>query len=118
VPTAWLLICTLTAGWQKAFSPDTKVGFLAIANKFQAMIDSGNIPAQYTQSQLSQLVFNNRLDAGLTIFFMVVVVVLAWFSLKTALAALKVDKPTAKETPYQQMPENLDEIVTQAKGAH
>lgn len=27
VPTAWLLICTLTAGWQKAFSPDAKVGF-------------------------------------------------------------------------------------------
>ncbi|WP_303745660.1 pyruvate/proton symporter CstA [Enterobacter hormaechei] len=116
VPTAWLLICTLTAGWQKAFSPDNKVGFLAIANKFQAMIDSGKIPAQYTESQLSQLVFNNRLDAGLTIFFMVVV--LALYSLKTALAALKVDKPTAKETPYEPMPENLDEIVTQAKGAH
>ena len=48
VPTAWLLVCTLTAGWQKAFSPDNKVGFLAIANKFQAMIDSGKIPAQYT----------------------------------------------------------------------
>lgn len=89
VPTAWLLICTLTAGWQKAFSPDAKVGFLAIANKFQAMIDSGNIPSQYTESQLAQLVFNNRLDAGLTIFFMVVVVVLALFSIKTALAALK-----------------------------
>ncbi len=34
LPTSWLLICTLTAGWQKSFSPDTKVGFLAIANKF------------------------------------------------------------------------------------
>ncbi|EPL6850691.1 pyruvate/proton symporter CstA [Enterobacter roggenkampii] len=118
VPTAWLLVCTLTAGWQKAFSPDNKVGFLAIANKFQAMIDSGKIPAQYTESQLSQLVFNNRLDAGLTIFFMVVVVVLALYSLRTALASLKVDAPTAKETPYEPMPENLEEIVTQAKGAH
>ncbi|AAX64537.1 pyruvate/proton symporter CstA [Salmonella enterica subsp. enterica] len=118
VPTAWLLICTLTAGWQKAFSPDAKIGFLAIANKFQAMIDSGNIPPQYTESQLAQLVFNNRLDAGLTIFFMVVVVVLAVFSIKTALAALKIDKPTANETPYEPMPENVDEIVTQAKGAH
>ncbi|EDV7131924.1 TPA: hypothetical protein G8Q73_000163 [Salmonella enterica] len=114
----WLLICTLTAGWQKAFSPDAKIGFLAIANKFQAMIDSGNIPPQYTESQLAQLVFNNRLDAGLTIFFMVVVVVLAVFSIKTALAALKIDKPTANETPYEPMPENVDEIVTQAKGAH
>ena len=118
VPTAWLLICTLTAGWQKAFSPDAKVGFLAIANKFQAMIDSGNIPSQYTESQLAQLVFNNRLDAGLTIFFMVVVVVLALFSIKTALAALKEPKPTAKETPYEPMPENVEEIVAQAKGAH
>ncbi|RIF81512.1 carbon starvation protein A [Shigella boydii] len=118
VPTAWLLICTLTAGWQKAFSPDAKVGFLAIANKFQVMIDSGNIPSQYTDSQLAQLVFNNRLDAGLTIFFMVVVVVLALFSIKTALAALKEPKPTAKETPYEPMPENVEEIVAQAKGAH
>ncbi|KAB2511007.1 carbon starvation protein A, partial [Enterobacter hormaechei] len=25
---------------------------------------------------------------------------------------------TAKATPYEPMPENLDEIVTQAKGAH
>jgi len=118
VPTAWLLICTLTAGWQKTFSPDPKVGFLAIANKFQAMIDSGTIPAQYTVSQLNQLVFNNRLDAGLTMFFMVVVVVLAWFSLKTARAALKSDKPTANETPYEPMPEDAGRIVAQAKGAH
>ncbi len=59
--------------------------------------------------------FNNRLDAGLTIFFMVVVVVLALFSIKTALAALKEPKPTAKA--YEPMPENVEEIVAQAKGA-
>lgn len=76
------------------------------------MIDSGNIPPQYTESQLAQLVFNNRLDAGLTIFFMVVVVVLALFSIKTALAALKEDKPTAKETPYRAMPADADSTVT------
>ncbi len=102
VPTAWLLICTLTAGWQKAFSPDAKVGFLAIAHEFQAMIDSGNIPSQYTESQLAQLVFNNRLDAGLTIFFMVVVVVLALFSIKTALAALKIRSQQQRERRMSQ----------------
>lgn len=118
VPTAWLLICTLTAGWQKVFSPDTKVGFLAIANKFQAMIDSGNIPAQFTESQLPQLVFNNRLDAGLTLFFMVVVVVLGIYSFKTARQALRSDKPTANETPYQRMPENDEQIVSEAKSVH
>ena len=62
--------------------------------------------------------FNNRLDAGLTIFFMVVVVVLALFSIKCALAALKSPTPTMKETPYQAMPENVEQIVAQAKGAH
>ncbi|MFV2489148.1 carbon starvation protein A, partial [Escherichia coli] len=76
-----LLLCTLTAGWQHAFSPDAQVGFQAIAKKFQAMIDSGNIPAQYTESQLAPLVCTNRLDAGLPIFFMVVVVVLAVVSI-------------------------------------
>ena len=49
---------------------------------------------------------------------MVVVVVLALFSIKTALAALKEDKPTAKETPYQAMPADADSLVTQAKRAH
>ena len=106
LPTSWLLICTLAAGWEKTFSDNPKLGFLAIANKFQAMIDSGTIPAQYTASQLAQLVFNNRLDAGLTIFFMGVVVVLAGFSLKTALQSLQSDQPTARETPYQPMPKH------------
>lgn len=104
LPTSWLLICTLSAGWEKTFSDNPKLGFLAIANKFQAMIDSGTIPAQYTEFQLAQLVFNNRLDAGLTIFFMGVVVVLAGFSLKTALKALRNPQPTANETLYQPMP--------------
>ncbi len=31
VPTMWLLICTLTAGWQKLFHPKPAIGFLAHA---------------------------------------------------------------------------------------
>ncbi|MBQ0685329.1 carbon starvation protein CstA [Providencia rettgeri] len=115
IPTAWLLICTMTAGWEKTFSEDARVGFLAVANKFQAMIDSGNIPVQYTESQLTQLIFNNRLDAGLTIFFMIVVVLLALFSIRTALKALKSDKPTANEVPYEPMPANYEEIVANTR---
>ncbi len=115
IPTTWLLICTMTAGWEKTFSEDARVGFLAVANKFQAMIDSGNIPVQYTESQLTQLIFNNRLDAGLTIFFMVVVVFLALFSIRTALKALKSDEPTANEVPYEPMPANYEEIVANTR---
>ena len=49
---------------------------------------------------------------------MVVVVVLAVFSIKTALAALKEDKPTAKETPYEPMPADAENLVAAAKRAH
>ncbi|HHR6037765.1 TPA: pyruvate/proton symporter CstA [Providencia alcalifaciens] len=115
LPTAWLLVCTMTAGWEKTFSEDARVGFLAVANKFQAMLDSGNLPPQYTESQLTQLVFNNRLDAGLTIFFMIVVVVLALFSIRTALKALKSKEPTANEVPYEPMPTNYEEIVANTR---
>ncbi|KAK0330176.1 hypothetical protein LTR94_033865, partial [Friedmanniomyces endolithicus] len=31
VPTTWLLICTLTAGLQKLFHPEVRIGFLAHA---------------------------------------------------------------------------------------
>ena len=33
-PTVWLLVCTLTAGWQKLFHESPAIGFLAHARKF------------------------------------------------------------------------------------
>ena len=106
VPTIWLLICTLTAGWEKAFSADPKVGFLALANKFEMALNEGKVlaPAK-SLDQMSQLVFNNRLDAGLTILFMLVVVSIVFFGIRAALQSLKTDKPTVQETPYEPMPE-------------
>ncbi|MFP1483117.1 hypothetical protein ACLB1S_08875 [Escherichia coli] len=75
--------------------------------------------AVQTESQLAQLVFNNCLDAGLTIFFMVVVVVLALFSIKTALAASKYRKANGeKETPYEPMPGMSRRSWRRQKGAH
>ena len=34
VPTAWLVVCTLTAGLQKVFHPDVKIGFLSHASRY------------------------------------------------------------------------------------
>ena len=65
VPLAWLAAATLTAGWQKVFSPDPKLGFLAHA---QSLADS-------TQPNAARMIFNDRLDAALALFFMAIVVV-------------------------------------------
>ncbi|WP_339053950.1 pyruvate/proton symporter CstA [Arsenophonus endosymbiont of Crataerina pallida] len=111
LPTSWLIICTMTAAWKKVFSKNISIGFLAIANKFQSLINSDNIPPQYSQSQLVQLVFNNRVDAGLTSFFMITVVILALFSIRTILSALKSAIPISRETPYLAIAANDENII-------
>ncbi len=104
VPTLVLLTCTLTAGWIKIFDSNPKVGFLAVANKFASALEQGTIlaPAK-SMEEMSRLVFNNRLDAGLTVLFMFVVVSVVAFGIQTALQSLKSDKPTSKESSYEVM---------------
>ncbi|MCD1127270.1 carbon starvation protein A [Jinshanibacter sp. LJY008] len=107
VPTIFLLVCTLTAGWQKVFDANPRVGFLALAKKYQASLDQGQIlaPAK-SLDQMSTLIFNNQLDAGLTIMFMLVMISVVVFGLRTAFKARSNPVPTANEVPYQPMPES------------
>ena len=77
IPLMWLLTCTLTAGFQKIFDANPKVGFLAHAAKYQMAIDNDQLlaPADSMQ-QMSQIIFNDRVDAVLALFFISVVVLL------------------------------------------
>ena len=56
----------MTAGWQKVLSPDPKLGFLAHARA----LEGSTVP------NVSRMIFNDRLDAALAIFFMAVVCVI------------------------------------------
>jgi carbon starvation protein len=100
VPTIWLLLCTLTAGWQKIFDANPKVGFLAHAAKYQAALDEGKIlaPAK-SVAQMQQVIFNDYLDASLAGFFVLVVVSVLVFGFRTVQAARANSKPSANETP-------------------
>ncbi|QBC30194.1 carbon starvation CstA family protein [Pandoraea sp. XY-2] len=105
LPTLWLLACTLTAGWQKMFDANPKVGFLAHAAKYQAALADGKLlaPAK-SVAQMQQIVFNDYVDATLSGVFMFVVVSVAIFGVRTILVARQANKPTARETPFEPMP--------------
>jgi carbon starvation protein len=90
-PLAWLSAATLTAGWQKVFSPDPALGFLAHA---RSLVNS-------TSPDAARLIFNDNLDAALSIFFMLIVVVVILASAREwYLVAAKKKAPRVNEAPF------------------
>jgi len=102
LPTCWLLVCTLVAGWEKVFDANPKIGFLALANKFQAALDKGVLlaPAK-SMDQMKQIVFNNYLDAALAVFFIFVVVSMLYYTVIACMKAMRNNQVTSCEMPYQ-----------------
>jgi len=71
LPLVWLVIITSTAAWQKIFSDDIRVGFLAAANDLATKLASGVLPPDKA-AVAPHLIFNQQLDAYLTMFFVAV----------------------------------------------
>jgi carbon starvation protein len=97
LPLAWLLAATLTAGWQKTFADDPRLGFLAHAAVIGQQMASGEITATLGR----RLIFNDRLDAALTLTFMVITVLVLLSSAREWLLILTRRKPArAQESPF------------------
>ncbi len=75
LPLAWLLAVTMTAGFQKIWSPDPKLGFLAGAAKLANDLTAGTVPTDKVPGVEAQI-FNLRLDAVVTGIFMAMVAVI------------------------------------------
>ncbi|MDO9393424.1 MAG: carbon starvation CstA family protein, partial [Methylotenera sp.] len=71
LPLVWLVIVTSTAAWQKIFSDDIRVGFFAAANDLATKLAAGVLPPDKA-AVAPHLIFNQQLDAYLTMFFVVV----------------------------------------------
>ncbi|MGO8781224.1 MAG: carbon starvation CstA family protein [Rhodomicrobium sp.] len=97
-PTAWLLVCTLTAGLEKILSSDPKIGFLVHAAKFQQAIDAGKIlgPAK-TMEEMHRIVFNDYVNATMATLFVFVVVAIAFYGVISIRRALGSPAATALE---------------------
>ena len=97
VPLLWLVIVTLTAGWQKVFAEDPRLGFLSHARLVAK--GAGNPNA-------ARLIFNDRLDAALALVFMAVVVVVIaasareWWLVLSKRKAAVVNEAPFVETAY------------------
>ncbi|HTT03428.1 MAG TPA: carbon starvation CstA family protein [Steroidobacteraceae bacterium] len=73
-PLAWLAIITTTAAWQKVVSSDPHLGFFAGAADLARKLASGALPPA-SAAVAPKLIFNQQLDAWLTVIFTLIV----WF---------------------------------------
>ncbi|NMO16934.1 carbon starvation protein A [Pyxidicoccus fallax] len=105
IPAGWLVICTLTAGWQKVFGGDVRVSFVAHARAFSAAVAEGRVvaPAKNVE-EMERIISNDYLDAALTAMFMLLVVATVIFGIRAVLAARRSTVPTAQETPHVPLP--------------
>ena len=71
LPLTWLAIITSTAAFQKVFSEDTRVGFLAAAKFMTEKVNSGMLTDEKI-SIMNQLIFNLRFDAVITVLLTIV----------------------------------------------
>jgi len=100
LPMAWLVIITMTAGYQKIFSSNPRIGFLSYANALAAQIAAGKIPASRIV-ETQRVMFNQRLDAAVTailasmILVLIVEAIIQWHAILS-----RGKQPVLHETPY------------------
>ncbi|HUE39802.1 MAG TPA: carbon starvation CstA family protein [Candidatus Binatia bacterium] len=86
-PLLWLLAITMTAGYQKIFSADLRIGFLAEAADRTRRLAAGSLPAAEI-AKLERLIFNDYLDAAITAVFMILVIVVVLDSARVWLSVI------------------------------
>ena len=98
-PTIFLFITCMTAGWQKIFHENPKIGFLAQANRFSDAIAKGEIlkPAK-TLEEMQTIVLSNQINAALCAFFMIVAIVMLFAAIGVIRRALADPNPSVHES--------------------
>ena len=106
LPLTWLVIITSTAAWQKIMSDDVRVGFFAAANDMATKLAAGALPPEKA-AVAPQLIFNQQLDAWLTLFFVVILWVVILDMLRVCWRYLA-GKPVKPSTEHPREPAPLN----------
>ncbi len=100
-PLAWLSIVTMTAGAMKVWSNDPKLGFLSHARLLEARLAAGTMPpGAKSAADVARMVFNDRLDAGVALFFMAAVVVILLASMHEWMKVWQGTATPSSEVPF------------------
>jgi carbon starvation protein len=100
VPLSWLLVVTFTAGYQKIFSPDPHLGFLAHAASLENALAAGKVAAVQA-AQTRTVVFNERLDALVCAAFLVLVTIIVIDSVRVWYGVLRGTRvAVSSEAPF------------------
>ncbi len=102
IPLAWLAVVTMTAGFEKLYSPLPKLGFLAHAHLLQTARITGTLPPGVNApSDLGHMIANDYLDAAVAAFFLLSVLVVIVDSAREWWAILRGGKPVrTTEIPF------------------
>jgi carbon starvation protein len=101
MPTIWILIITMTAGWQKLFHEVPKIGFLSHAKIFKDSLDAGKILAPATsKAQMNQIILNDYIDATICGLFMLIVLLVLIASIRNWINILSNKPVKLHESPY------------------
>jgi carbon starvation protein len=99
-PMVWLVTVTMTASYQKIFSPEPRLGFLAMARRLAEQLAAGAVPPEQV-ARTQQIIFNNRLDAAVTALLAGLVLVLLFEAGREWYRILSGRKAAVlTETPY------------------
>ncbi len=100
LPLIWLIIVTSAAAWEKLFSPEPRIGFLAQAADLAGKLAAGLLPPDQA-AKTAQLIFNDRLDAVLTAAFLAITWVLVLDTLRVCYCILAhKNYPPSSESPH------------------
>ncbi|AEJ00188.1 carbon starvation protein CstA [Nitrosomonas sp. Is79A3] len=101
IPLTLVLVCTLTAAWQKIFDANPRIGFLAHANQYKDSVVEGIVlaPAKSLE-QMQQVIFNDYMNASLAGLFMAVLISMLFFGIRTVLQVRTINHPTDREGPF------------------
>ncbi|MCM3736337.1 carbon starvation protein A [Bacillus cytotoxicus] len=101
IPTTWLLIVTMTAGYQKLFHENPKIGFLSHAKVFQGSLDKGKLlaPAKNV-GEMKRIILNDYIDAALCGIFMLVVIAVLISAIRIWIQVLNNKATPLKEAVY------------------